>query len=137
MAQVQATTAASIQRRDRNGARFSLEATRQPARSAVARAAIPLANMDAILALQGEEENGRDRRRRHARRGSDILDALDGLKAALLGGRVAPADVHRILAVLRAGFGPSGDPGLDAVVAQIELRAEVELAKLAAAGMRL
>jgi hypothetical protein len=135
-AQIQ-VAAAAVPRRERAGARFSLDTARQPTRSSAARATIPLATMDAILALQGEEENASDKRRRHARRGRDILDALDGLKAALLGGRVGAADIQRIVTTLRGSFGPSGDPGLDSVMAQIELRAEVELAKLAAAGLKV
>jgi hypothetical protein len=136
-AQVQASaTAQASQRRERVGPRFVLESARETLRSSVARAAIPLGNMDAILALQGEEEDaGGRRRRKSAKRGTDILDALDGLKVAILGGKVAPADISRILARLRENFGPSGDPRLDGIMAEIELRAEVELAKLAASGI--
>lgn len=136
-AQVSASaTAQASQGRERLGARFMLESVRDTRKPTVARAAIPLANMDAVLALQGEQEDpGQRRRRRSAKRGRDILDALDGLKVAILGGKVAPADVSRVLARLRENFGLSGDPRLDQIMAEIELRAEVELAKLAANGL--
>ena len=136
-AQVQALASAPVsQRRERVGARFSLDIARDNVRSSIARAAISLGTMDAVLALQGEQEDPAERRRRKtAKRGTDILDALDGLKAALLGGRVAPADLRRVVTRLRDGFAPSGDPGLDRIMAEIELRAEVELAKLAVAGI--
>jgi hypothetical protein len=129
-------TAQASQRRERVGARFMLDSARDTLKPSVARAAIPLANMDAVLALQGDQEDaGQRRRNRSAKRGRDILDALDGLKVAILGGRVGPAEVSRILNRLRENFGPSGDPRLDQLMAEIELRAEVELAKLAVAGL--
>ena len=94
-----------------------------------ARSSAPLATLDAILALQGEHEDPRERRRRSAGRGQNLLDALDELKVALLGGRVSAHDLGRIAARLKE-IEASGDPGLDAVLAQIDLRAKVELAKL-------
>jgi hypothetical protein len=134
-AQAQVLAATSKPQR-RVNARFSLDETATPARTSAARAAIPLATLDAILALQGEE-NPTERRRRHAKRGRDILDALDALKAAILAGRIAPSDLRKVVSRLRQNIGPSGDPGLDQIMAEIELRAEVELAKLAVAGVSL
>jgi Class II flagellar assembly regulator len=134
-AQAQVLAATSKPQR-RVNARFSLDETTTPARTSAARAAIPLATLDAILALQGEE-NPTERRRRHAKRGRDILDALDALKAAILAGRIAPSDLRKVVSRLRQNIGPSGDPGLDQIMAEIELRAEVELAKLAVAGVSL
>lgn len=120
--------------RDASGkARFSVggESARRPDGP---RAAAPLATLDAILALQSEEDPG-ERKRRSARRGLAILGALDGLKAGLLFGRVAPAEIDRIARGLREPAGGSGDPGLDTIVAEIELRARVELAKLGRADL--
>ncbi|HEY0354182.1 MAG TPA: flagellar assembly protein FliX [Enterovirga sp.] len=133
-AQAQVLAATSKPQR-RATARFSLDDTPAPARTSAARAAIPLATLDAILALQGEDYPA-ERRRRHAKRGRDILDALDALKAAILAGRIAPSDLRRVVSRLRQDIGPSGDPALDQIMAEIELRAEVELAKLAAAGLK-
>ena len=64
-----------------------------------------------------------------------MLDALDRLKIALLLGRVSPAALGRLKALLAQAAGPTGDAELDALVAQIELRAAVEIAKLQAAGI--
>ena len=111
------------------GARFALGGGASGSVSS-SRSAAPLATLDAILMLQGEEEGGRERRRRSARRGQDLLDALDGLKAGLLSGGVDAGTLARLSQRLAAASGPSGDPGLDEVVAAIELRAQVELAKL-------
>jgi hypothetical protein len=99
------------------------------ARTPVASAA-PLATMDAILALQGEGDPA-ERRRRAARRGHDLLDGLDRLKAALLSGRVSAEELKGLAARLAERRDASGDPRLDDILGQIELRAEVELAKLA------
>jgi hypothetical protein len=76
------------------------------------------------------EEDWQERRRRQARRGYDLLDGLDKLKAALLAGRVQISELERLKAMLSARRETSDDPRLDEVLAHIELRAAVELAKL-------
>ena len=81
------------------------------------------------LAVQAEED-GQQRRRRQARRGTDLLDGLDRLKAALLSGRVQISELERLKAMLSIRRETTGDPRLDEVLAHIELRAAVELAKL-------
>jgi hypothetical protein len=113
-------------------ARFSLGGNRSTASgTGSAASAAPLATMDALLALQGAAEDPAERRRRSARQGHDMLDALDRLKAALLGGRLAAADLTAIAGRLAERAEASGDPRLDEVLAHIRLRAEVEMAKLA------
>ncbi|SFU53874.1 Class II flagellar assembly regulator [Methylobacterium sp. 174MFSha1.1] len=96
--------------------------------------AMPLANLSAILTLQGQDEIAADRRRRATKRGHDLLDSLDRLKAALLGGRVAASELQAIAGRLAERNGTTGDPRLDDLIGQIELRAQVELAKLGMAG---
>ena len=118
--------------RETGGARFAVD-EKGAARTGSARASAPLATLDAILQLQSEEDAA-ERRRRSARRGYDLLDGLDKLKAALLGGAIPAADLGRI-ARLSTGAGSSGDPALDVILAQIELRAKVELAKLGRADL--
>jgi Class II flagellar assembly regulator len=109
-------------------ARFSLGQAPSTGASGKAAAAAPLATLDALLAVQGEGDPA-ERRRRSLRRGQDLLESLDRLKAALLAGRLGAGQLQALAGQLgRAGS--SGDPGLDDVVAQIELRAQVELAKL-------
>ncbi|WP_232628576.1 flagellar assembly protein FliX [Methylobacterium sp. Leaf118] len=94
-----------------------------------------LAGLDSLLALQGQDraDTPAERRRRSVQRGHDLLDGLDRLKAALVGGRVASGDLRAIAGRLAERMPESGDPRLDALVAEIELRAAVELAKLDAA----
>ncbi len=113
--------------REGSSQRFSVDEKGSPKPASTGSAA-PLATLGAILQLQAEEDPAQ-RRRRSARRGQDLLDGLDRLKAALLVGSVPVADLGRIARSL-ADAGPSGDPQLDDLIGQIELRAKVELAKL-------
>lgn len=116
----------------RPGAResFAPSGTDRPARYAGAAASAPLATMDALLAVQDQSAEPGERRRRSLKRGQDLLAALDGLKAGLLGGKLAMSDLRALAGRLADRTDVSGDPGLDEVVAHIELRAQVELAKL-------
>lgn len=93
------------------------------------RSAAGLASLDAILLLQGEEDPG-ERRRRSAGRAASLLDRLDDLKVSLLSGTVPVAQLRRIADALAADAGATGDPHLDELVAAVELRTRVELAKL-------
>ena len=54
---------------------------------------------------------------------------LDDLKIGLLSGSFDGATVARLRAAAAELKASSGDPGLDAVLSEIELRVEVELAK--------
>jgi len=87
------------------------------------------ANIDALLALQGIEEDPAERRKRSVQRGRGALDVLDDLKLGLLSGNLDNATVSRLREAAANLKISSGDPGLDAVLSEIELRVEVELAK--------
>jgi hypothetical protein len=87
------------------------------------------ANIDALLAMQGIEEDPVERRKRSVRRGKGALDVLDDLKIALLSGRFDNSTVSRLRTAAADLKSSSGDPGLDSVLSEIELRVEVELAK--------
>lgn len=121
---------AAAPQRTQPGQRFTLDQTGDTRRGARAGASAPLGSLDALLAVQGEGDPA-ERRRRSLKRGHDLLDSLDKLKAALLSGRVGQAQLQNLAAQVRAQAGSSGDPGLDELVAHIELRARVEIAKLA------
>lgn len=100
----------------------------------VAREARPMAppmapaSIDALLAMQGIEDST-ERRRRSVAKGRSALDALDDLKLGLLSGRLTPATIARLQAAAAELKSSSGDPGLDSVLAAIQLRVEVEIAK--------
>jgi hypothetical protein len=82
----------------------------------------------ALLALQviGDPLSSR---RRAVQNGRDILDSLDRIKVALLEGRLPVERLERLSAIVTERM-PSGDERLDQLLAEIELRARVELAKL-------
>jgi hypothetical protein len=123
-----ATTASPTARRGASGT-FSLDGE-NTARSAIATTGTRnIGGIDTLLALQGVEEPG-ERRRKAVRRGRNALDALDALKLGLLSGMLDSAALARLKSVAAGLAEPSGDPELDTVLAEIELRAEVELAKI-------
>jgi len=87
-----------------------------------------------LMALLDVQEQGGDghagRRALAARRGADLLDCLESLRADVLTGALPPQRLHALAAVLRDEHGgETGEEGLDAILREIELRAEVELAK--------
>ena len=87
-----------------------------------------LTNIDALLAMQGIEDPV-ERRKRSVQRGKGALDVLDDLKIGLLSGNFDASTVSRLRDAAANLKSSSGDPGLDAVLSEIELRVEVELAK--------
>ena len=131
------TTAAapsSTARRSASGT-FSLETEGAARPAAMPTGVRTIGGIDALLALQGMEEPG-ERRRKAVKRGRGALDALDALKLGLLSGTLDAAALARLKSA-GAGLGePTGDPGLDTVLAEIALRVEVELAKTGMPGDR-
>ena len=105
---------------------MSEPASQQPQSSAVALRT--LGGIDALIALQGVEDPV-ERRRRVVKHGRRALDALDEVKLGLLSGTLDQATMLRLKAVAADLKEGSGDSGLDAVLAEIDLRVEVELAK--------
>jgi hypothetical protein len=87
-----------------------------------------LGGIDALIALQGIEEPA-ERRRRAVKHGRRALDALDEVKLGLLSGRLDQATMLRLKSVAADLKQGSGDERLDSVLAEIDLRVEVELAK--------
>jgi Class II flagellar assembly regulator len=77
----------------------------------------------------GIEEDPAERRRRSVARGKGALDVLDDLKIGLLSGNLNASTVSRLRDAAANLKSSSGDPGLDVVLSEIELRVEVELAK--------
>ena len=98
-------------------------------RSRAAVAPKAAANIDALLALQGIEEDPAERRKRSVQRGKGALDVLDDLKIGLLSGNFDASTMSRLRDAAANLKSSSGDPGLDSVLSEIELRVEVELAK--------
>jgi len=89
--------------------------------------------VEALIALQ-DVESPTERRRRSVRRAGKLLDELDGLKIALLGGELSQTQLDALSRAVREQRSATDDPKLEAVLDEIETRAAVELAKLEAAG---
>lgn len=92
----------------------------------------PVAALDAMLAIQAVDEQGggRQNRQRAFRRGSSLLEKLDEIRHGLLEGRMPASRLQALAQALRNEKMAIEDPQLAEVVAEIELRCEVELAKL-------
>jgi hypothetical protein len=91
-----------------------------------------IGGIDALMALQGVEDPT-ERKRRSLKSGRNALDLLDELKVGLLGGPLDQSTLLRLRSAAAELTVTSGDPGLDGVLSEINLRVEVELAK---AGIR-
>ena len=85
------------------------------------------ASIGALLALQSVEDPLL-KRRRLVRRGNQLIDALEDLRADLLLGRISEGRLNQLMAVLSQAR-ERAEPGLDVLIDDIELRARVELAK--------
>ena len=90
-----------------------------------------IGGIEALIALQGVEDP-LERRRHAVKRGRLALDALDELKIGLLGGTLTPATLNKLRSAATYLKDGSGEDGLDGVLDEIELRVEVEIAKLSA-----
>ena len=87
-----------------------------------------VAGIDAEGTLD-ELEDAVERRRRALRRGRGLLDRLDELKLALLAGEGGEGTLDRLSRGLGEERPVDADPALNDLLAQIDLRAAVELAK--------
>ena len=96
--------------------------------TAAAAAVSGVAGVSALMALQGVEDPT-ERRRRALRRGGGLLDRLEELKLALLSGEAGEGTLERLGRSLREERPIDADPDLNSLLAQIDLRAAVELAK--------
>lgn len=85
--------------------------------------------VEALLALQ-DFENPAERRSRSVRRAGRLLDELDGIKIALLGGELSQAQLEGLGRAIREQRAATDDHALEGLLDEIETRAAVELAKL-------
>lgn len=97
-----------------------------PARTS---AAGPASAVDALLALQEAPDSTAGRSRGLAR-AADMLDLLEEVRRGLLLGTIPRATLGQLASLARQSRQPDLDPALAAILDDIELRAEVELAKL-------
>ncbi len=86
-------------------------------------------SVDPLLVIQevGDEQTNRKRAKK---RGQELLDELDELRHGLLIGTIEPHQLHRLVALIASERVDTLDPELNAILDEIDLRAQVELAKL-------
>lgn len=96
-----------------------------------ARAAQNITQLDALLALQGAEDpTERAARRRMAKRSDDVLTALDRVRLGMLTGTMTVGDMIDVADVVATHRDRVHDPELTALMDEIDLRAQVEIAKM-------
>ena len=83
---------------------------------------------ESLWALQAVEDFTADRRQAVAR-GEDLLDRLDDLRRDIIAGRISIDRLQRLSERAQTQRAQVDDPRLAAVLDEIDLRAQVELAK--------
>lgn len=90
----------------------------------------PVASMDGILSLQEVPDASEDEKRRALyQRGEDILDRLGEIQREILSGAISVDRLQNLAQTLRARRESVEDERLQQIIDEIELRAEVEIAK--------
>jgi len=121
------------QRRDERGSVGDRAFTTSLSTESAARVSAPAATattaIEGLLALQEISDEAGGRRRAIAR-GDRLLDALDGLRHALLAGALPRSRLEELGRLAAEAAPLTHDPRLAEILAEIELRAAVELAKL-------
>jgi hypothetical protein len=106
---------------------FVLDSGPQAPRAQAAHGTAAAGGIEALLALQSAEDP-LFAKKKAMRRGNQLLDALDSIKADLLLGRVSEGRLNQLMALITSAR-ERQLPDLDGVLDDIELRARVELAK--------
>ncbi len=92
---------------------------------------VVVAGIEALLVAQAVgDTTEQETRQRMVRRGDDILDRLDELRHGLLIGAIPKERLIALAQLVRSRRDAVADPRLASILDEIELRAEVELAKL-------
>jgi hypothetical protein len=84
-----------------------------------------------ILGLQ-EVDDALAHASRGKQRAQDILDRLDGIRVEILTGQISKEKLKQLSQVIASRRGQISDPRLGEILDEIDLRAQVELAKYAA-----
>ena len=97
-----------------------------------------IASIDALLAAQATEDPAQKKARKYMKqRAESILDRLSDLKVAMITGSITVGHMISIADVVASHREKIIDPELSAILDEIDLRAQVELAKLQMAKNRI
>ena len=90
-----------------------------------------IAQLDALLAVQETEDPTQKEARKRARLRADlILERLDQIRLKMLGGNLTVGHMIDVADVVATHRDKIDDPKLTAIMDEIDLRAQVELAKM-------
>lgn len=90
-----------------------------------------IGTVDSLLALQGADDpTAQSSRKRMRQRANTILDELDKVRVAMLTGKVTVGHMIDIADVIASHREKISDPALTDLMDEIDLRAQVELAKM-------
>lgn len=84
--------------------------------------------LDTLLALQGVGDSTSERKAK--KRASDLLDQLDNLRIGLLTGDISKSAIQHLAQTIATHRDQVMDPKLAEILDEIDLRAQIELAKL-------
>lgn len=122
------STKPSAARRAGTGGTFSLSEFETATSPAPATSLRSVTGLDSLLALQGVEDLT-EKKKRGVAKGRKALDVLDELRLGVLSGTFDGPALSRLKAAAQGLTEGTGDPGLDAVLSEIDLRVAVEIAK--------
>ncbi len=90
-----------------------------------------MTSADAIFAAQMvNDEEERQKRNKMVKKGNDLLDGLEDIRQSLLAGEIDKDKLINISRLVKQKDTETSDPKLQEIIQEIELRVEVELAKL-------
>ncbi len=102
-----------------------------PKQAAATHSTQSIAQLDSLLALQGAESpTERASRGRMRKRAISVLEELDKMRLAMLNGNLTVGHMIDIADVVASHREKIMDPKLTAIMDEIDLRAQVELAKM-------
>lgn len=108
-----------------------LMATEEAPEAAQTAATKQIASLDILLAVQSvEDPTERSARKRMAARANDILSSLDQIRTGMLTGTLTVGHMIDIADVVASHRDRIHDPALTSVLDEVDLRAQVEIAKL-------
>lgn len=90
-----------------------------------------IAQLDSLLAVQEVEDPTQKSSKKKARlRANTILDKLENIRVRMLGGNLTVGHMIDVADVVASHRDKIDDPALTAIIDEIDLRAQVELAKM-------
>jgi hypothetical protein len=97
-----------------------------------------ISSVDALLMAQGTEDPAQKKAQKRMRaRANDLLDGLNDIKVAILTGNVTVGHMVSVADIAATHREKITDPDLSVLLDEIDLRAQIELAKIEVAQERL